>query len=101
MTESRRRRASWCFLLSLVLLLPLWSCQMPPTGGGSSGTASTTSGSEAERTRKIEEKAAEIERRAEEIRNMTGTEQEKIDAVNQLERDRQELIRMQEGSSTP
>jgi hypothetical protein len=49
---------------------------------------------EADRTREMEEKAAEIERKAEEIRNMDGTEQEKIDAVNELEKERQELNRM-------
>ena len=52
-----------------------------------------------ERTRRIEEKGAEIERRAEEIRNMQGTEQEKIDAMNQLEQERRELMEMQSGSN--
>jgi hypothetical protein len=42
----------------------------------------------------MEEKAAEIERRAEEIRTMEGTDQEKIDAANELEKERQELNRM-------
>ena len=31
---------------------------------------------------------------------MQGTDQEKIDAMNQLEKDRQELMKMQEGSGT-
>ena len=54
MSESRRRRPSWLALsLLFLLLLPAtWSCEMPSTGG-STGTASTSSTSEAERTRKI------------------------------------------------
>ena len=41
----------------------------------------------------------EIRRKEEEIRNMQGTEQEKIDAYNQLEKERQELIEMQNSGS--
>ena len=80
-------------LLSLLLLPTFWACEMPSTGTPST-TASTSS--EAEKTRKMEEKAAEIRRKEEEIRNMQGTEQEKIDAYNQLEKERQELIDMQD-----
>lgn len=95
MQESRRRRPSLPFLCLLALLLPLaWSCDMPH--GSSSSAQSGSSTSEAERTRKIEEKAAEIERHAEEIRNMQGTEQEKMDAMNRLEEERRELNEMQE-----
>jgi TolA-binding protein len=99
MSESRKRRASWLVLLSLLLLPTLWACEMPSTGGSAS-TATATSSSEAEKTRKMEEKAAEIRRKEEEIRNMQGTEQEKIDAVNALEKERQELIDMQDDSGT-
>jgi TolA-binding protein len=95
MSESRKPRASWLVLLSLLLLPTLWACEMPSTGTPST-TATTTSSSEAEKTRKMEEKAAEIRRKEEEIRNMQGTEQEKIDAYNQLEKERQELIDMQD-----
>jgi hypothetical protein len=63
---------------------------------GSSSTQSGSSTAEAERTRKMEEKAAEIERHAEELRNMQGTEQEKIDAMNRLDQERRELNEMQE-----
>ena len=94
-----RRPLPWSgvFLLTL-LLAPAWGCQLP---SGSSGAASesTSSSDEAERTRRMEEKAAEIERRAEEIRTMEGSDQEKIDAVNRLEQDRRELERMQEGGA--
>ena len=97
MSESRKLRASW-LLLSLLLLSVLWACEMPSTGTPAT-TATTTSSGEAEKTRRMEEKAAEIQRKEEEIRNMQGTEQEKIDAVNQLEKERQELIEMQDSGS--
>jgi hypothetical protein len=90
----------WLVLSLIVLSTTLCGCRMPSSTAGSSkgeeGTAPASSESEAERTRRIEEKAAEIERRAEEIRNMQGTEQEKIDALNQLEQDRRELMEMHE-----
>lgn len=92
--DKRRTHVSWLALF-LVLAAVSWGCQMPPSGGTSS-TTTTSSQSEAERTRKIEEKAAEIERHAQEIQNMTGTEQEKIDAVNRLEQERRELQEMQD-----
>lgn len=98
MSESRKPRAPWLVLLSLLLLSALGACEMPSTGTPSTAGA-TTSSSEAEKTRKMEEKAAEIRRKEEEIRNMQGTEQEKIDAVNALEKERQELIEMQNSGS--
>jgi hypothetical protein len=98
MDVSRTRSWSW---LALFLILAVGSsgCEMPSSGGATSGTAATSSADEAERTRKIEAKAAEIERKAREIETMTGTDQEKIDAVNELDRERRELAEMQEGSS--
>ena len=94
----RERCVRWPlpFLFPL-LLSATWGCNLPPSGSTSSSTDSSSS-SEAERTRKMEEKAAEIERHAEEIRNMQGTEQEKIDAMNRLEQERRELNEMQEGN---
>jgi TolA-binding protein len=94
-------------VLSLILVLPALGCDklagLKSTSGDSSATPSASTESQAEKTRRIEEKAAEIERKAEEIRNMQGTDQEKIDAMNALERERQELMRMQEdsGGSNP
>ena len=88
-----RRGSPW--LLVLVLLSGAWGCESPP----SSGTAETDdagSTDEAERTRKMQELAAEIERDAEEIRTMEGTEEEKLDALNRLEEKRQELNRLAE-----
>jgi hypothetical protein len=86
----------------LALLLPLCvGCQLPDVSSRPAAGSSSTS-AEAERTRRMEEKAAEIERKAEEIRNMEGSDQEKIDAVNRLDQERRELERMQEeGSSRP
>jgi len=55
--------------------------------------------SETERTRAMEAKARELDQKAAEIQNMQGTEQEKIDAVNKLEQERQELNRMGDGST--
>ena len=87
-----RRLLPWLVLSLLVLSLAVAGCQMPssqPAGG----TASTEA--EADKTRRMEEKAAEIARKEEEIRNMQGTEQEKIDAMNELDRMRRELADMQ------
>src|SRR6185295_283195 len=95
MQESHRRRSSLPFLCLLGLLLATaWSCDMPHSSSTSSQSGSSTA--EAERTRKMEERAAEIERHAEEILNMQGTEQEKMDDMNRLEEERRELNEMQE-----
>jgi hypothetical protein len=91
-----RRSLSWLILSLLALLLPLsWGCKAPgkpPAAESGSSTASD----EAERTRKMQDKAAEIDRKAEEIRNMQGTEEEKAEAVNKLDQERRELNEMQE-----
>ncbi len=68
-------------------------------GDGSAGGG--TYQSEAERTKAMEAKARELDQKAAEIQNMQGTEQEKIDAVNKLEQERQELNGMGGDSSTP
>ena len=57
--------------------------------------------SEAERTKAMEAKARELDQKAAEIQNMQGSDQEKIDAVNKLEQERQELHGMGGDSSTP
>ena len=91
----KQTRVRWLPLFLLALLFSMtWGCNLPQSGTSSSTSDSSTS-SEAERTRKMEEKAAEIERHAEEIRNMQGTEQEKIDAMNRLDEERRELNEMQ------
>jgi TolA-binding protein len=95
MDKRRTRHSSW-LVLFLFLATVSAGCEMPQSGGVA-GTATTSSSSdEAEHTRKIEEKAAEIERMAAEIQAMTGTEQQKIDAVNRLEEKRRELQELQD-----
>jgi TolA-binding protein len=101
-----RKRLS--LVLSLFVLLTVLGCKMPSStagsGAGEESAASTTSSSgesEAERTRRIDEKAAEIARMEEDLRNMQGTDQEKIDAMNRIEQARRELMEMQEGGSNP
>jgi hypothetical protein len=101
MREGRARRLqAWALSGLLTLLLPMsWSCKLPQSGPSHSGGGSTA---EAERTRKMEEKAAEIDRHAEEIKTMQGTDQEKIDAMNRLEQERRELNEMaEEGQKSP
>ncbi|HEY2739285.1 MAG TPA: hypothetical protein VGK45_12840 [Thermoanaerobaculia bacterium] len=97
-----RRPQSWLILsLLFLLLLPLCvACQGKASSpAASSGSAASSSESESERTRKIQEKAADIERKAAEIQNMQGTEQEKTDAVNALDKERRELTEMQESKN--
>ena len=88
-------------LLSTVLLLAaLAGCQKHPqdaapanasdASASSSSTSSSTT-SEAERTHEMERKAADLDKRAEDLKTMTGTDQEKIDAANQIDKERREL----------
>ncbi len=85
MPGSRVRR--WWPVLSLLLLLPWAGCNMP----SSAPSPSAGSSAEAEKTKQMEEKAAEYQRHADEVRNMEGTEQEKIDAMNSLDQERRDL----------
>ena len=62
-----------------------------------SSSSSSSTQSEADRTRELEAKKAELDRREESIKNMVGSDQEKIDAANQLQRDRDALAREAEG----
>jgi hypothetical protein len=89
-----RRPPSWLVLSLLALVLPLApGCRMP----SSSPPAGSGTSEQAEKTRKMEEKSAEIEKKAEEVRNMQGTDQEKIDAMNSLDQERRELNDMDQG----
>jgi len=83
-----RRPLSWLALSFLTLLLPMaWGCDKLSGGGSSAGSGSAK---EADKTHEMEQKAAEIDRKSEEVRNMDGTEQEKIDAANSLDQERRE-----------
>jgi hypothetical protein len=73
----------------------------PAAATGESAAQDAGAQSQAERTRAMEEKAREIDKKAAEIQNMQGTEQEKIDAVNKLEQERQDLNKMGGDGSAP
>ena len=91
-------------VLSLIVVSTALGCKMPASTSSSAteeeGTSTSSSESQAERTRRIEEKAAEIARMEEDLRNMQGTDQEKIDAMNRIEQARRELMEMQESGSS-
>jgi TolA-binding protein len=79
-----------------VLTATLAGCQRhtsaaPKAQAGDEAAPEAGRQSEAERTRAMEDKARQMEQKATEIQDMQGTEQEKIDAVNKLEQERQEL----------
>ena len=63
------------------------------------GSSEGSSYSEAERTREMEEKAEDINRQAEDLRNMEGSDQDKIDAYNKMQQDQQELSSQGEGGN--
>jgi hypothetical protein len=73
----------------LALLLPVaWGCDRLGGSSGSGAAAPAGSSAEAEKTKRMEEKKADIERKSEEVRNMQGTDQEKLDAMNSLDAER-------------
>lgn len=87
-------------------LLALLACQQPgATGGTAADTGAAidtgTLTSESERTRRMQEKAAELERRLVEIQEQRAngqiTEQQALDAILQLDAERRAL--MAEGES--
>ncbi len=102
-----RRWAGWVGLWALVLLLaPLGGCRQRPASAGApvgAGGDAPAAGnqSEAEKTRQMEEKARQLNDQASDIKNMQGTEQEKIDAVNKLEQERQDLNKTGGDGGTP
>lgn len=89
------RMLSWLVLSLFVLLLPL-ACKAHNKPAADSASGSNPTVENAELTRKMEEKAADIRSKEEEIRNMQGTDEEKAEAVKKLDAERQELIEMQD-----
>jgi hypothetical protein len=86
-------------LLSLFLLVGTWACDRVSVSTSKDDHAPQGHGSvEAERTSEMEDKAAEIERQAENLKSMEGSDQDKIDAYNKLQQSQQELNSMSEGS---
>jgi hypothetical protein len=91
------RRPLPLLLLSL-LLAGAWSCDR--TNSGAPVATQGGGSAEAERTREMDDKAADMKRQADSIQSMEGSEQDKIDAVNKLEQDRQQLNATAEGGSS-
>ena|SRR5437764_4016793 len=91
-----RSPLSWLVLSLLALLLPLaWGCDRLGSSSSHAGSGAASSG-EAEKTHQMEEKKAEFDRKAEAVRTMEGTEQEKIDAMTSLDQERRELTEQSE-----
>jgi hypothetical protein len=85
------------FLLLSLLLAGAWSCDR--TNSGPPVTTQGSGSAEAERTHEMDTKAADMQRQADAIQTMEGSEQDKIDAVNKLEQDRQQMNATAEGGS--
>lgn len=101
MNEKWTKSSLPLLFLCMILALALWACAPGSSKPDISSEDEAAGEAEAERTRKMEEKAAEIERMAEEIRTMEGSDQDKIDAVNRLEEARRELSEMEEEGDEP
>jgi TolA-binding protein len=110
--RKERRVTGWVPPLAALLVLVMLAmavlagCKYHAAGSaakpaGSDAEPATATQSQAERTHEMEEKARQMNEKATEIQNSQGTEQEKIDAVNKLEQDRQELNRTGGDGSTP
>ena len=99
-------RTAALLTLALLALLSSAACQHRSSSQSSAASAGDAAAgdsrtSEAERTRRMEAKAQELRDKAAEIQsNTTMTEQEKIDAVNKLDQERQDLDKAGD-SSTP
>ncbi|HKI03426.1 MAG TPA: hypothetical protein VKK31_15720 [Thermoanaerobaculia bacterium] len=91
------RRPLPFLLLSLTLLAGATACDHP--GGGPPVRSEGAGSAEAERTREVEEKAADIQSQADAIQSSEGSDQDKIDAVNKLEQERQQMNETAEGGS--
>lgn len=87
-------------LCCLLLTGALWGCQPRDTGDDEKATSSESSESSTEDLFReadgggpasVQDQGRELEDRAGEIRSMEGTEQEKIDAVMEFEKDREKL----------
>jgi hypothetical protein len=96
-------RRSFPFLMLTLLLVGAGACEQVSSHfskkhGSKAGSSEGGSYSaEAERTREMEEKAEDINRQAEDLRNMEGSDQDKIDAYNKMQESQQELNSMAEG----
>jgi hypothetical protein len=64
-----------------------------------SSSEESSSSSEADRTSEMEDKAEDIQRQAEDLKTMEGSDQDKIDAYNKMQQDQQELSESSEGGN--
>jgi hypothetical protein len=85
------------FALAL-LALPFAGCPAKNAPSENSGAVVEDTAA-LDRQRALEEKKAEIDRLSEEIPNMTGSEQDKIDAVTRLDQLRREYNELAEGGT--
>lgn len=86
-------------LAALVLTaLPFAGCPAKKASSENSGAVIEDTAA-SDRHRALEEKKAEIDRLTEEIPNLTGSEQEKIDAVTRLDQLRREYAELSEGGT--
>lgn len=81
----------------LLASLPFSGCPAKKASENSGAVVEDTAA--ADRQRALEEKKAEIDRLSEEIQTMTGSEQEKIDAVTRLDQLRREYNELTEGGT--
>jgi hypothetical protein len=85
-------------LLLLPFIATSTACKKhEPLPAASGAVAPSTS--EAQRTREMEDKARDLDRRTEELKTMQGTDQEKIDAANKIDQERRDLQKQSEGGS--
>ncbi len=84
-------------MLLFTLLAGASSCDRLSTSGSkesgskSESSEETESYSEADKTQEMEDKAADINRQAEDLKTMEGSDQDKIDAYNKMQQDQQSL----------
>jgi len=88
------RRPLPLFFLSL-LLAGAFACDR--TNAGPPVTTQGSGSTEAARTREMDQKAADMQRHADEMQNMQGSEQDKINAYNKLQQEQQGLNQTAEG----
>jgi hypothetical protein len=99
------RRPLSLFLLAL-LLVGTSACDHVKThfskddsSKEASSSEESSSSSEADRTSEMEDKAEDIQRQAEDLKTMEGSDQDKIDAYNKMQQDQQELSESSEGGN--
>ncbi len=98
------RRPLSLSLLTL-LLAGTWACDHVSSHFSKNDSSKPSSSqessvaTEADRTREMEEKAADINRQAEDLKTMEGSDQDKIDAYNKMQQDQQNLNATAEGGN--